>query len=629
MIVVPGTDAARARRALGDDVAPGGVAVVPRWRVAILLALALAPCVLAAGAVWRHAVNVPYWDEWAIATIYPKARNGHLTFADLIAQHNESRKLFPRLAFLGLAALTGGDVRAPMAVSWLLAAVVSAGLWVLARRTLALRRDAALALWAAANVLLFSLVQHENWLWGIQVIVFVPPACLVTALVVGTSRAPLAARFAAAIALSFVSTYSFANGMLCWPIVLPVLIAHGWRGGDDARARRERAAVRRSSALYVLAFAATVASYFHGFVKPAGHPSYGEVLRAPLAAAAYFLGCLGRSLAGARERPLVAAIVAGAALVGSLVGLGVRWFRAGGDREALRRAAPWLAVAAYPLASTVLTTAGRLGFGVEQALESRYATFSLYFPIALAHLFFALEPSTAPEAARPRVGRVLATLAIGGLVAAGAVTSVGSLDAFRATRARRLEASAVLQWSGLFVDPHSVKVRLYPEVDVFTRVARRLGRIGYLSPPRRDDPHLDLLAAAVAPQPSGYLEAVVNEPDGSTVLSGWAVLRSRAAPADGVLLSFDDEAGRPVAFALTIDRDARPDVARAESCPGCRYAGFRARVATGSLDAARWRSVRAWAFDAAEVRAYPLERLALSESPRRSRRPRGLARQSQ
>jgi hypothetical protein len=34
----------------------------------------------------------------------------------VISQHNESRKVFPRLIFLGLADLTGWDIRAELAV---------------------------------------------------------------------------------------------------------------------------------------------------------------------------------------------------------------------------------------------------------------------------------------------------------------------------------------------------------------------------------------------------------------------------------------------------------------------------------------------------------------------------------
>ncbi len=596
-----------------------------------MLALALAPSAFAAVAVWRHAVNVPYWDEWAVATIFPKARNGHLTFADLVAQHNESRKLFPRLLFLGLAAMTGGDVRAPMAVSWLLAMTVSAGLWVLARRTTSDGRDAALTRWAIANLLLFSLVQHENWLWGIQVIVFVPPACLVAGLVVATSRVAIGVRFVTAIVLAFVSTYSFANGMLDWVMLWPALVAAAWPREGDPDARRERRQVVGWSAVYGLAFVATVASYFHGFVKPAGHPSYAEMLRTPLAALAYFAACLGRSLAGARERPLVPAIVAGTLLITLAIVVAVRWWRSGRDLATLRRASPWLALAAYPLASAALTTAGRLGFGVEQALESRYTTFSIYTPIALVFLLGMTNERAAADRVQRARAAWLERLALAALAFAAAITSLGSLDAFRAEHTRRLEASAVLQWSGLFVDPHSVKVRLYPEVEVFARVARRLSRMDYLSPPRRDDAHLDSLVVpptSSASPASGYLESVVDEPDGSTVVTGWAVLRDRGSPADGVLLSFDDDTGRPVAFALTIDRDARPDVAKSEGKSGYRYAGFRARVATGSLEPGRWRTLRAWAFDAAAVRAHPVERLASGEVPHRPRRAKRLARES-
>ena len=50
-----------------------------------------------------HWVAVPWWDEWLTPgeTLASYSR-GTLRFADLWSQHNESRKLFPRLLYLAL-----------------------------------------------------------------------------------------------------------------------------------------------------------------------------------------------------------------------------------------------------------------------------------------------------------------------------------------------------------------------------------------------------------------------------------------------------------------------------------------------------------------------------------------------
>src|SRR5215212_2346270 len=82
------------------------------FRSAVFAALAVFPIVLAIFIVWKHAVPVPFWDEWntpgaQLASWY----RGTLTFAELCSQHNESRKLVPRLVYLPLFAIAGWDVR--------------------------------------------------------------------------------------------------------------------------------------------------------------------------------------------------------------------------------------------------------------------------------------------------------------------------------------------------------------------------------------------------------------------------------------------------------------------------------------------------------------------------------------
>ncbi len=51
---------------------------------------------------------------------------------------------------------------------------------------------------------------------------------------------------------------------------------------------------------------------------------------------------------------------------------------------------PWLLIAAYALGTGIITALGRIGFGVQQALDNRYTVFSLFFYLALVGGTFAL-----------------------------------------------------------------------------------------------------------------------------------------------------------------------------------------------------------------------------------------------
>ncbi|NJM28325.1 MAG: hypothetical protein HC856_09140 [Pseudanabaena sp. RU_4_16] len=107
-----------------------------RWALLpIAFALAILPACFLGLLIVKYSVNVPFQDQWAIARLLPKWLEGTLSFGDLIAQHNESRKFFPRLIFLALAQFTHWDVRYEMLISFLLACIVAVNLYRLSHLT--------------------------------------------------------------------------------------------------------------------------------------------------------------------------------------------------------------------------------------------------------------------------------------------------------------------------------------------------------------------------------------------------------------------------------------------------------------------------------------------------------------
>jgi hypothetical protein len=145
------------------------------------------PAALLAASVCAYSVDVPYKDQWDIAHFFVEYERGTLSAADLFAQFNEYRQFFPNLLFVALGELTSWRVQFELAVSFLLACLVFANVALLARRTLGLPDHVRLAAVFLAAVLVFSPVQYENWLWGIQVVYFVPIACVTTGILVAYS----------------------------------------------------------------------------------------------------------------------------------------------------------------------------------------------------------------------------------------------------------------------------------------------------------------------------------------------------------------------------------------------------------------------------------------------------------
>ena len=166
---------------------------------------------------------MPIQDQWQISTIFEKFNQRTLSFNDLIAQHNESRKFFPRLIFLTLAFITKWNIRYEMLVTFLLACIVSINIYLLNRLTIGGSRIKGLTIALISNIFIFSAVQYENWLWGIQIVVFTPIVCITICILIAYSRLNNIAQILICMVLSTISTFSYANGLLAWVIVLPVL----------------------------------------------------------------------------------------------------------------------------------------------------------------------------------------------------------------------------------------------------------------------------------------------------------------------------------------------------------------------------------------------------------------------
>ena len=316
-------------------------------RNSLLLAACLAPAALALWWVYRFTVNVPMWDEWQYLQLLRASYESHVNWQMLFAQHNEHRILVPRLVMLGLDHLSHYDNRWELYAAWGCLAGVALLCFAEIRRV-----QPRYALLAAApmSAMVFTLRQYENLIWGMQITlmlcVFFAAAAL--ALLASSRRMALAPAAICAVAASF----CFFNGLLIWPAGAVQLAA----------ARRWRVLPA-----WCGAGAATTAIYLWGYVKPGHHPSLTSFLHQRLAGLPFFLAAAGNSMSETERAGIC---------YGSLVALFalVLLWRSLRDGTGQTMAPGLIAFAAGTWAALTL---GRAGFGVEQALTSRYASFTL------------------------------------------------------------------------------------------------------------------------------------------------------------------------------------------------------------------------------------------------------------
>jgi hypothetical protein len=560
----------------------GAARVWGRVAVCAALASACAPVWL----ILRYGVDVPYEDQWNIAHFFEKYARGALTLSDLYAQQNEYRQLFPHALFVGLGRLTDWDVRYEMLASVLLACFVAYGVWRLGARTFTGTPRRGL-LFLLASLLNFSAIQYDNWLFGVQVVYFVPVACVVSGLLFAYSeRVGTAAAVVACACLCVVSTFSSANGLVAWVVLPPAILA----ARPDARR-----GVRWWLPAWCACLALCAVVYFSGYERPGSHPETSEAVRHPLEALLYFTAYTGGPLAAWRY-PLAVALAAGACALLLYAASCAYLFKERGDETLVRRSMPWLTLGAYSLVTGALVTVGRVGFGVGHATTTRYAAFSLYLLVALVYLL----PCVVEDAARKgylSAGR-LALLRRAGASAA-ALLVVAHVVIFALVvrhsapnwRQRLLRAKACLLFIEVAPEERCLSEGLYYDVRVLRERAASLERMGYLRPPLvREGLMRSLDAGGTCADGSLKLSAAEG---GALTAQGTARLPRRGGePADAVVLAHGETLEDQTAFAL-----ATVGAAGARADPSWHK--------TFSTDVSH-PVVTAWAFDAEEGKAYRL-----------------------
>ncbi len=355
----------------------------PAWRrhlpFALLLAFAAVYAVATAVSAWRSYTAVPIWDMWGALEFYADVRGG-AGWPAWWRLFNEHRLVLAKALFWMEYTWFGGQQVFLIVVNYLLAGCSAVVLSAFLRARLA---DRPRRTWIAGTVLLalwlFSWVQRENLTWAFQSQFFLAqllPLAGFYCLYRATRPPAPQSWFVAACALGVLSIGTMVNGVMALPMmVLYALLARlGWK---------------RTAVLALLA-TACIAAYTTGYVSPGGHG--GGVLATlrehPGGMVAYTLLYLGSPFQHLTRHLgpswMIVGQVFGALFVLLALAALPRALRA--PREH-RLELALLAFVAYVGGIAFATSGGRLQFGFESALSSRYTTPTLMAWAALAVLY--------------------------------------------------------------------------------------------------------------------------------------------------------------------------------------------------------------------------------------------------
>ncbi len=318
---------------------------------AILLAL---PPIFGLIYIKFFGVNVVFWDQWEVVPLIEKMYTGSLNLSDLFSQHNEHRLFFPKITMLILAYMTHYNSIAEMCFSWMLSFVTALlifGMYLQysGNSTHTLIKFIPIA-W-----LLFSFRQFENILWGFQIGIYLCVLGFVASIYMLEKVKKIGSNFVMAVFFGVISSFSFVNGLFVWPIGLAYLFL--------AKKTRER-----FSLVWTVTGVIIWGIYFYNWIKPPYHPSLFFMIKNPAISMMYFFVNIGSPLSFDKDSAFGNGIL--------LFTLILFIFVITAKRLAIIENAKWISFILFSLFSSLSLTIGRSGFGIEQAMNSRYVAFT-------------------------------------------------------------------------------------------------------------------------------------------------------------------------------------------------------------------------------------------------------------
>jgi hypothetical protein len=532
--------------------------------------LILVPAYIALRFVQVNGVNVPYWDDWRVVMLLSKAFDRTLGWRDVFAPANEHYTAFPYMASLVLAFLTKYNTTAPMFLNVFLIGCTSVLVYLFVRGSVSTTKEA-LLIFLPVPWLLFNVRQAETLLIEAGLSSFIVNVCAVGAFYGLSKSRGVDCWYLVAFGASLVASLSFATGLLLWPLGLLQMLLARYRG-------RTAGAAPSPSATRIVVWCLVAACLFglHYYNYAIGR--VGDPIRAsstavwrehPEQIALYYVTVIGGAFLNDRV-PAQALGVVLVALQVIVVGLVVR------RPSELERLSVPLGMVLFSLGCVVMIALGRVGLGIQQAMESRYATITLPGLVGL-YLLTAL-------AIHRRRWPILGSQGLGllaGLLAFGILASnlVGQADGARRAEARRMVAYYVRTFD-LQSDRNLQAVYPAPIIVRAHAPGLRVRRMTVFGEPA-DEPSslaiadgstsssLDVVnGQIVAIQPVARLNL---RTDDTVTITGWAVDARTRSPAADVFLLVDDRVVVPTMYG-----GDRPDVADAFKMPEYRRVGYTA-----------------------------------------------------
>ncbi|MDY6802906.1 MAG: hypothetical protein SXA11_03735 [Cyanobacteriota bacterium] len=501
----------------------------------LLLILYILPVALLLWFVASFSVNVPFWDQWRLVNMFDKVGSGNASFSDFFEVHGHHRIFFPKIIITALAFASGWNTQYEIICSVIFVVIT---FWFLCKIAASKTQNKGDNLMHIANILtcmlLFSLVQHQNWLWGFTLFWFLTNLCLVMAvffLCCNEKRScggEQGRHLFYAGTSCFIGSFTLAQGLLAWPILIPAVFS--LEGNFRQKLKRVL--------IWMGIFLVSCFIYSLNY-NPIREPQPFLFLERPFVVINYFFTVLSLPLV----RVPIPSIIVGFLLFSCFLFFCFYFIRIRGKMLVLHpEALPWLSVGSFAIISSLSITAGRAQYGVENAIiSSRYTTTSVLLIVALIHLLALFWRQNSLSNSIFTIGAVILT----GIIAVNSIYVINRIKTelpYMQGRKECLEIINYLEKSEFMQEaPESCLVLLNGKTWLVREGAEIMDKLGwrefpdemeFVSTPERVYGYLDTPPDGLGE--TGKMPVLRNE---AVTVTGWATIPEREETPNLVLLS--------------------------------------------------------------------------------------------
>ncbi|NES88767.1 hypothetical protein, partial [Okeania sp. SIO2B9] len=268
----------------------------------------------------------------------------------------------------------------------------------------------------------------------------------------------------------------------------------------------------------------------------------------------------------------------------------------------------WIMLGSYTVISALVTSIGRVSFGIEQALSSRYTTFSTYLIISIIHLTIIVGEDWIKKEYL-LINRSLFSKIICWFLGIITVLQIHnftySIEKMKSWRQNYLKYKGCLLLIN-FTHDNCQNLIDYYYFESHRQRARYLTEMGFLHPALIKTNRIqDLVDTNNEREVEGIFEKLEFIGENNLLGTGWAIFTDTGLPVDAIVLSYDNSQGESIVSAVADMTMPRPYLVKEFNSQKYFKSGWQKVLSTHKFPQGNI-NVKAWALDTDTAKFYQI-----------------------